>query len=143
MIGSALKQVSERVMAREGTGQQTNACLLDAITHVLKLGKIIWENHLCQQCTSMQLDFDASMWGDRCMTGGSNNSRPQVGEDHLEEEHAHAVHVKLVWVIQAPQDGGQEGSHGQWRRSRSLHTYTQDTMVITMIQAPTTVVTVL
>ena len=63
--------------------------------------------------------------GDRCMTVGGNNSRPQVGEDHLKEEDAHAVHVKLVWVVQAPQDGGQEGSHRQWRRSRSLYTHTQ------------------
>ena len=54
----------------------------------------------------------------------SDNLRSQVWEDHLEEEHAHAVHVKLVWVVEAPQDGGEEGSHWQRRRSWSLHTLT-------------------
>ena len=37
--------------------------------------------------------------------------RSQVWEDHLKEEHAHTVHVELVRVIEAPQNGGQEGCH--------------------------------
>ncbi len=45
----------------------------------------------------------------------------QVGEDHLQEEDAHAVHVKLVWVVETPQDGGQEGCHRQRGRPGGLH----------------------
>lgn len=51
-----------------------------------------------------------------------NDLRPQVGEDHLEEEHPDAVHVELVWVVEAPQDGGQESCHGERGRSGGLHT---------------------
>ena len=31
--------------------------------------------------------------------------RAEVGKGHLQEDYAHTVHVKLVWVVQAPQDG--------------------------------------
>ena len=48
-------------------------------------------------------------------------SPAQVGEDHLKEEDAHAVHVELVWVVEAPQDGGQKGCHGQGGRPGGLH----------------------
>lgn len=44
---------------------------------------------------------------------GVTDSRAQVGEDHLQEQDPNAVHVKLVWVVEAPKDRGQEGSHRQ------------------------------
>ena len=49
------------------------------------------------------------------------HSRSQVWEDHLKEQHAHAVHVKLVRVVEAPQDGREEGCHRQGGRSWGLH----------------------
>ena len=45
----------------------------------------------------------------------------QVGKDHLKEEDAHTVHVKLVWVVETPQDGRQEGRHWQGGRPGGLH----------------------
>ena len=59
-----------------------------------------------------------------CVKWQSFDLRPQIGENHLEEEHAHAVHVKLVWVVQAPQDGGKKGCNWQRRRPWSLHELT-------------------
>ena len=50
--------------------------------------------------------------------------RSQVGEDHLQEDYADAVHVELVRVVESPQDGGQEGCYWQRRRPGGLHTLT-------------------
>ena len=41
-------------------------------------------------------DANVFSWGDL---------RAQVGKGHLQEEYTHTVHVKLVWVVQSPQDG--------------------------------------
>ena len=56
---------------------------------------------------------------------GPGGSPAQAREHHLEEDYAHAVHVELVGVVEAPQDGRQERCHRQGWRSGCLHTHPQ------------------
>ncbi len=45
----------------------------------------------------------------------------QRGHGHLQQQHAHAVHVEAVRVVQLPQDGRQHRCYRRRGGSRSLH----------------------